>query len=217
MDHNHVYHASTTTYFYSQISSIVFACETASHFAKIRIEMTKQGLTFGVFCMKYVWGCFTYCSQWLLVIVLSSYIEGLVEIIYDKHNANGSAPSSEEASPVQVSAISMMVLSNFLIAFLVSLLVQSDRKAPSLKPWLALLLTTITLQISDRVNGGGAKAFCPSSSSASIAPEEHAAQEYQSHINQLSCPLGERSVALMVGALCAVYLLRDDIQHTGNA
>ena len=178
--------------------------------------MARQNLSLNMFCVKYLWSCFAYCSQWLLVIVLSSYFEGLVEIIYDKNSTSSNHETNQEGSPILVSAISMIVQSNFLVAFLISLLVQSDRKAPSLKPWIALLLTTIALQISDKVksiNVNMDTSSAPSSTFSSSSAHDTAVHAYQAHLNQLSCSLSDRSISIMLGALCAIYLMRDDIMH----
>lgn len=194
-----------------QVASLITGYESTMQFIKLKDKVTKDDQSSSqAFLLKYGWGCMLYCAQWLLVVVLSSYIGGLVEIVYDKNDAKGIENHSDDESnsPVLVTAISRIVQSVLLVAFLVPLLVPSVKRVPALKPWVALLLTAAAIQLSDTL---GPQAH---STALSLSCITDSFDESKYHSNELSCALKDRSVAILMGAICAIFVFREgNSQH----
>ncbi len=175
---------------------------------ELRVKfINKDRISYQVFVLKYAWGCMLYCARWLFVIVLSSYMEGLVEIVYDKSAARRNDDMGcecENQSPVLVTAVSKILQSIICIAFLVPLMVPSMKKILPIKPWFALVLTAVAIQLSDRLESDVA---LPNSSSFLSANKSIC--DCSMHSSELSCSLKDRLVSILIGAVCAIYVSRE--------
>ena len=172
---------------------------------KIRATIINENRMDQLFVFKYAWGCMLYSSQWLSIIALSSYVEGLVEIVYDRNDAirNGGIGSEcDSQSPILLSAVSKNLESLLCVALLVPFLVTSTKGFLTLNPWFAVLVVAAAIQISDRLEPNVAH-----TASASVLNASR--PRSQCYTYQLSCPLKDRSVAILIGALCAIHVSRE--------
>ena len=179
-------------------------------FIKLRVKVVNDDQDRGqVYIFKYVWGCVLFCARWVLVIVLSSYMEGLVEIVYDKSATNKKNDDVDceckNQSPVLVNAVSKIIQSIVCIAFLVPILVPSVKKTPSIKPWFALVFIVAAIQLSDSLDS-----YAEISYSSSFVYADSSICDCETHPNQLSCSLKDRLVSILTGALCAIYICREE-------
>jgi len=186
--------------FASQIQSIVVGVEAVVHFTKLRELLKSKEKGTMAWNFSYIKGICEYSAIWLAMLFfsgsLNSILEALLVLFFPAF------PSEIKTGfLLDIDTVLLQIQSIVLIATFVFLLTSGmGRRALSSAPWVALLVFAIANDFSERIKNASDLL-----NERSISFDDL----YAAHLKELGSPLGSGSVALTLGALCGIFIMRE--------